>query len=132
MASTLPIKPRILIAEGPWGIAEGVVFGYVEGYDTVTHKCKWKTNWFLKTYTLSDWNMKQETPFCPHCSEPVPSMIQTLWTLKNMDKIQGDATYGAKQWPSSFTFYPGGFYLHGTITGRPGQVIQYDFTKVKL
>lgn len=132
MSSHLDYKPRILIAEGPWGIEEGVMFGYVTGYDTVTHKCNWKTNWFLKTYTLSTWNMKQEAPFCPHCSEVVPSMIQTLWTLKNMDKIQQDATYH-KPWPSSFYIQPQSFYVQQQMmASRPGQVIQYDPKKYKL
>jgi len=107
-------EPRILIAEGPWGIQEGRVFGYIEGYDKVYHKCRGKTNWFLKTYIISDWLMKQEAPFCQHCNESVPSMIQTLWTLKNMDKIQQDATYESRPWPSSFYVGSGGFYLHQT------------------
>jgi len=130
-------KPRILIAEGPWGIKEGHQFGIlgygtVDGYDKVTHKCKWKTNWFCKTYTLSDWMMKQGAPHCPHCGDDVPSMIQTLWTLKSMDKIQNDATYGKKPWPSSFYMVPGQFYLQGTLNMKPGQIIEYDPKKVKL
>ena len=123
----VPDKPRILIAEGPWGIQEGTelygglgnVMGYgtVEDYDTVTHKCKWKTNWFHKTYELSNWMMKQETPFCTECNEYVPNMIQTLWTLKNMDKIQNDATYGKRL--QTITFYgPSVFYLQGTTKAK--------------
>ena len=114
-----PDEPRILIAEGPWEIQEGPIlygglgnvlgYGTLKGYDKVTHKCKWQNNWFCKTYQLSEWMMKQEAPSCPHCTENVPSMIQTLWTLKNMDKIQSDANYkNSSQW-----------------LGRPGQIWEY-------
>ena len=64
-------KPRILIAEGPWGIQEGDIlygglgnvlgYGTVTGYDKVTHKCPWKKNWLMKTHTLITYYMKQET-----------------------------------------------------------------------
>ena len=114
MASALD-NPRILIAEGPWGIEEGPQFGVlghgtVMGYDKVTHKCNWHSNWFLKTYYLSDWMMKKEDPVCPHCADGVPSMIQTLWTLKNMDKIQQEANYNQPlKWGHS-AFYTE-FYL---------------------
>ena len=55
--------------------------------------------------------MKQENSICSHCAEPVPDMIKTLWTLKNMDKIQSDASYennGSYSWQA-----------------RPGQVWQF-------
>ena len=128
-------KPRILIAEGPWGIQEGSIhwdYGTIESYDKVTHKCGWTKNWFYKTFTLSDWNMKQENPYCPHCDELVPNMIQTLWTLKNMDKIQNDATYGNKPWATTFYVGTGQFYVQQEqlLNSRPGQVIQYN-PKVK-
>lgn len=136
MSKDIDIKPRILIAEGPWGIEEGslheiygglgAAFGTVMSYDKVYHKCNWTKNWFYKKFTLSDWMMKSEAPFCPHCDELVPSMIQTLWTLKSMDKIQSEATYN-KQWASSFIFYPGGIY--SVTTPRPGQAIRIDYSK---
>ena len=124
MSKDVDIEPRILIADGPWQILETI--GYLSsGYDTVTHKCEWKKNWLMKTYILIAYYMKQDNPLCPHCEEPVPSMIQTLWTLKNMDKIQADASYGNNIYgPSPFyaTFY----------TARPGQVIPYIPKKVKI
>jgi hypothetical protein len=55
-------------------------------------------------------------------------MIKTLWTLKNMDKIQEDAQY-AKSWPMSFYNFPGhmqgSFYLHNTLQSRPGTTLTY-------
>ena len=112
-------EPRILIAEGTWGIHEGYMFGYLETYDKVYHKCNWKKNWFFKTFTLTDWHMKQEAPVCPHCNEDVPSMIQTLWTLKNMDKIQTDATYGNKPYWTHSVFYTS-FYQQQTNQPKGG------------
>ena len=120
-------KPRILITEGPWGIRENTNFlssfaGMSNGYDIVTHVCPWKKNWFKKTWDVPSSYMKQDDTVCLHCDEPVPSMIKTLWTLKNMDKIQADVSYGN---PISGTFY-------GIWTIRPGQVFEYDPKKVKL
>ena len=122
MSKKLDSKPRILIAEGPWGIREnqlhdGFLGAGVFGYDVVTHKCKWRKNMLCKTNTIPLYIMKAETSFCTQCQELVPSMIQTLWTLKNMDKIQQDANYGNNWGASSFMFYPGGFYLHQTSKG---------------
>ena len=111
MSKEVDDGPRILIAEGPWGITEGFQNWW---YDQVTHKCKWKNNWWLKTYEISANMMKQEAPFCTQCKEMVPGMIQTLWTLKNMDKIQNDASYGKWTAPSMSHFYVGHFYLVGT------------------
>ena len=118
--------PRILIAEGPWGIQEPEEVYGPTVYDQVTHKCSWKKNWFFKTYTIPLYLMKSETSFCSQCQEPVPNMIKTLWTLKNMDKIQEDAQYGNKFWGMS-SFYVGGgdFYLNGTYAARPGGIYTY-------
>ena len=94
-----PRPPRILVADGPWGIRESILPSV---YDAVTHKCKWRKNLLFKTNIVPAYIMKQENSFCTQCQEYVPSMIKTLWTLKNMDKIQNDANYGHKPWPSSF------------------------------
>jgi hypothetical protein len=64
-------------------------------------------------------------------------MIKTLWTLKNMDKIQNDAHYGNNGWgPSPFYSFVTGshaFYVlrDQMLNSRPGQVIQYNPKKAK-
>ncbi|KKL76957.1 hypothetical protein LCGC14_2039740, partial [marine sediment metagenome] len=78
-------EPRILIAEGPWSMKEPIA---EPAYDIVVHKCSWKKNWLLKEHTVPLYVMLNEDPFCMNCNANVPNMFQTLWTLKNLDKIQ--------------------------------------------
>lgn len=114
MSSYVEPTTEIFIAEGPWRL-EGHDGKYPK-YDWVTHRCTWKKNFLWRRETVPSYLMSQNVPYCPRCSEPVPSMIQTLWTLKNMDHIQADATYSASPWPSSF---------YGQFIARPGQTWSY-------
>ncbi len=63
--------------------------------------------------------MMSDDPFCINCNEKVPNMFKTLWTLKNLDKIQAGAQYNKFIVPSSF-------YLTSTMYARPGQTWEYD------
>ena len=104
-----PPEPRILIAEGPWSMKEnylhhGSLGEDVLGYDVVVHKCHWKDNWFLKGHSVPASMMLGEDPYCMNCNEKVPNMFKTLWTLKNLDKIQAGAQYGNEPWDGSFYF----------------------------
>ena len=110
-------EPRILIAEGPWSMKESVA---EDAYDIVVHKCNWKANWFLKTHDVPLFMMLGDGPFCMNCNAKVPNMFKTLWTLKNLDKIQDGAQYG------KFVWGPSSFYLSGIMNSRPGQIIQYS------
>ena len=130
-------EPRILIAEGPWSMQEnylhhGSLGEDVLGYDIMVHKCKWKDNWFLKTHNVSVFMMLSDDPVCLNCNEKVPNMMKTLWTLKNLDKIQDGANYGDKKAPWGYgpsTFYTGLFY--STLLAKPGQTFQYIPQKTK-
>ena len=106
-------KPRILIAEGPWSMKEnwlyhGSLGEDVLGYDVVVHKCHWKDNWLFKTlkgHSVPASMMLGEDPYCMNCNAKVPNMFKTLWTLKNLDKIQAGAQYGRPEpWDGSFYF----------------------------
>ncbi len=118
-------EPRILIAEGPWTMKEnylhqGSLVEDVLGYDIVVHKCPWKNNWFLKLHNFPVFMILSDDPFCMKCNENVPNMFQTLWTLKNLDKIQNSASYGKGIWG------PSAFYLTSIMNIMPGQVLQYN------
>ena len=121
----VPTPPlKVLIAEGPWTMKEnwlhhGSMGEDVLGYDIVVHKCPWKNNWFLKFHNVPVFMMMSDDPFCINCNEKVPSMFQTLWTLKNLDKIQDSAQYDKFIAPSSF-------YLTSIMNIMPGQVLQYN------
>ncbi len=110
-------EPRILIAEGPWSMKEPIA---EPAYDIVVHKCKWKDNWFLNGHSVPASIMLGEDPYCMNCNEKVPNMFKTLWTLKNMEKIQAGAQYGdAFVWASSF------YLTDMMLNAKPGQIIQY-------
>lgn len=109
MSSYVSPTIEIFIADGPWRL-EGYDGEYPK-YDWVTHRCTWGKNFLWKRETIPSYLMSQNVPYCPQCSEPVPSMIQTLWKLKNMDRIQADATYGNK-WPISFYTLPGHNWIY--------------------
>lgn len=118
-------EPRILIAEGPWSMKENWIhygsMGEDElGYDVVVHKCNWKNNWLLKTHDVPLFIMQGDDPYCMHCNAKVPNMFKTLWTLKNLDKIQDGAQYGKFDWSGSFYMTP------GVMNIIPGQIIQYN------
>ena len=122
----VPTPPlKVLIAEGPWTMKEnwlhhGSMGEDVLGYDIVVHKCSWKKSWLLKFHNVSISMMMSDDPFCINCNEKVPNMFKTLWTLKNLDKIQDGAQYG------KFVWGPSSFYLSGIMNSRPGQIIQYS------
>ena len=101
-------EPRILIAEGPWSMKEPIA---EPAYDIVVHKCKWKDNWLFKTHDVPSFIMLGDDPYCMNCNEKVPNMFKTLWTLKNLDKIQDSAQYSKFVWmPSSF-YMMNSFYI---------------------
>ncbi len=121
----VPTPPlKVLIAEGPWSMKEVYLNVPVSGkenelgYDVMVHKCPWKKNWLFKEHNVPLYIMLNEDPFCTNCNEKVPNMMQTLWTLKNLDKIQAGAQYGNK-----WIWGPSSFYLSSMI--RPGQTLQY-------
>lgn len=119
-------KLKILIAEGPWSMKEVYLNVPIKGrenelgYDVVVHKCNWKDNWLLKEHDIPLYIMLGDDPWCIHCNTKVPNMFKTLWTLKNLDKIQDGANYG------NFIWGPSSFYLTSMINVKPGSIIQYN------